>query len=175
MTNLILTGRREPGAGRPAHAQLLGDGLVHLDYGDADSVFLVRVTRVSRERHSLTPPTRLGLVDGRQVALLEVTLANHVTVRLEAEPPDGPDNWSAERLMSVEINVSDDIGTRYRFFSGQAGGDGFERTALLSFRPASPMDATQLLLRLHHVGQDLTEVTIDLDRPSDGSATAALH
>jgi len=79
---IVVTAGRNPDVAEE-HMQLLGDGLVHVDYGEADQVFLVQVTRIPRVR-LLDVARPLGVFDdGMEVWLAGVTVDNYVTVTLE--------------------------------------------------------------------------------------------
>jgi hypothetical protein len=153
-TQLLAFGERE--SSRPprgAWISLLDEGVVHADFGDDDHVFLVTVTQVPRLRLDVGRPV-VASVDGTDVVLSGVEVANHVTVRLELAGPGAeqlhreyerlllawgngggpPPDHPAERLMAIDVRVSDDEGTRYRW----TGGDAHTITATLHFRPAPP-------------------------------------
>jgi hypothetical protein len=163
-TQLLAFGERERiRPPRGAWISLVDDGVVHADFGDDDHVFLVTVTQVPRRRLDVGRPV-VATADGTDVALSGVEVDNHVTVRLafagargdtiRAEyervlqawergagpPPDHP----AERLMAIDVRVSDDVGTRYRW----TGGDAYAITATRHFRPAPPPAATTITVRV---------------------------
>jgi len=185
---IVVTAGRNPDVAEE-HMQLLGDGLVHVDYGEADQVFLVQVTRIPRVR-LLDVPRPLGVFDdGMEVWLAGVTVDNYVTVTLEgrgaaapaalqgyrdqrarweadaqARSDTEPPAWPAERLLAVTLTLRDDVGSDYQINTGQTGGTGREWLHEWSYRPTPPPAATTLHLTAQ-VDQTLT--TLDLALPTN--------
>jgi hypothetical protein len=159
---------------------LIGPGLVDVDYGDPEHVFLVTVTRVPRV-HLPTGSPSVAELDGVQVRLVDVELANHVTVVLEGAGPladqqsqqyaaafeawaaaggrDGePPSWPAERLADLPYRLSDDVGTVYRMSSGEAGGGDHPWRSVWHHLPTPPSDAR--LLRIEFAGVPAVELRL---------------
>ena len=145
---------------------LIGPGLVAVDHGDPDHVFRVAVTQV-RPVHLLTGSPVVGGLDGVEVRLVDVQLANHVSVVLEGTGPAAeelarehgaafeawaasggrsgdPPAWPADRLADVRYRLTDDVGTGYRMTSGSAGGDTSPCRSVWHHLPTPPPDARQL-------------------------------
>jgi hypothetical protein len=177
---IVMTGGRDPREPGETHKQLLGDGLVHVDYGEPGQVFLVRVTRVPRVP-LLDEARPLGFLDDGVAAwLIGVSVDNFVTVMLEgrgaaaesalqryrdeqadreqaagARPDTSPPVWPAERLLAVSLTLSDDAGTKYQIEGAQTGGDGREWVHVWHYRPTPPPEATTVRLAAQ-VGSSLT-------------------
>jgi len=131
------------GAGRlprPAscHRTLLADGVVHVDYADPDHVFLVTVTQVPRV-HLPTGDPVVADLDGVPVRLVDVELANHVTIALAATGP-----VAEQRLADVGYRLTDDVGTEYRLSTGESGGADHPWRARWQHLPTPPPDARLL-------------------------------
>ncbi|MFC6019826.1 hypothetical protein ACFP2T_26920 [Plantactinospora solaniradicis] len=147
----------------------LDDGTFHVDYHDPDHVYLVTVRQVPRIRIPLEQTVLVGEVAGVRAELVQVSLANHVEVVLDAEQgpsreaasddfaaayrrweeqaePGAPPPWPGEQFGNVALAVSDDIGTAYHLVSGQTGGMGTEWEVRWSFRPTPPATAGRLTL-----------------------------
>jgi hypothetical protein len=155
---------------REAWISLVDEGVVHADFGDDDHVFLVTVTQVPRLRPDVGRPV-VASVDGTDVVLSGVEVANHVTVRLELAGPGAeqmnreyerrllawgngagpPPDHPAERLTAIDVRVSDDVGTRYRW----TGGDAHAITATRHFRPAPPPGATTITVQVGDTRMDV--------------------
>jgi hypothetical protein len=135
---------REPGE---THRQLLGDGLVHVDYSEPEQVFLVRVIRIPRVPLLDTARSLGDLGDGIEVWLAGVSVDNYVTVTLEGRGtgaeaalqtyrdqyarweameqahPGAPSlEWPGERLLGVIPTLSDDVDTEYHMDAGENRG-----------------------------------------------------
>ena len=167
-TQLLVLGDRQrlrPGSGRRT---LLTEGVVHVDYDDPEHVFLVTVSQVPRV-HLPTGAPRVAELGGVEVRLVDVELANHVSIVLTGTGPvadqqarqhaaafdawaataaDGRDDdrpeWPASRLLDVRYTVTDDVGTVYRLASGEAGGDDHPWRSVWRHLPTPPPDARQL-------------------------------
>lgn len=188
---LFSAGTRETAVSR--HMQLLEEGLVHVDYGDEDHVFLVRVDEVPRVRLPVPSPRRLAeVLPGLWAELVEVSVANHVRVRLAAEdgpvkqamevryaedfktwagatggePPVQSPSWPAEAIMRLEVGLADDLGTSYQWSSGQAGGERDVWLAERLFRPLPPAAARRLILTYTLDGQPAGRTDVPLVQPS---------
>jgi hypothetical protein len=157
---------------------------LHLDYGDGDRVFLVTVREVPRVPLALDGAVGLGDIDGVEVALVSVAVANHVEVGLDALPgpvrnertrlfeaarsvwetaaSPVPPPWPAEALGPPEIELSDDVGTDYRRVSGETGGEGSPWASLWRFLPRPPEAAGSLTLALTAPGHATVEVGLAL-------------
>lgn len=167
-TNGVMGGRQQEA--RPSTAERLGPGLVHLDYGDLEHVFLVQVTLVPR-RQLLTAPALLGDLDGVPVSLTGVEVANHVSVVLEGEPTgrgqsaDTTAGWPGERLMRMHVAVTDDVGTTYTEATAEAGGEEHPWRAIRRYRPTPPPGAAHLRVHLTFAGGATPSVlTLPLSR-----------
>jgi hypothetical protein len=160
-------------------------GTLHLDYGDDDRVFLVTVREIPRLRLALDDAVAVGEIDGVGVALVSVAVANHVEVRIDAspgpvrdqrtrlfqaaraawetaaQPGTMPPPWPAETLMSLAIEVSDDVATDYRRVFAQAGGEDSPWASVWQFLPCPPEAAGRLNLALT-VGEETVEVDLEL-------------
>lgn len=180
--------RRSKELPRGRHVERLDQGTYHLDYHDSDRVYLLTVRQVLRVRLPFERPYVVGEVDGVRAQLVQVAVANHVEVALDAE--QGParqaalanyvacfEEWAqrgdregwpprcpAERFAVLRPHVSDDIGTPYRFASGQAGGTGTEWEATWRFLPAPPVEARLLTLRFSSPGAP--PIALDLPLPA---------
>ncbi|MCU7726298.1 hypothetical protein ODJ79_21425 [Actinoplanes sp. KI2] len=191
MTTLIevvnsLFGARVSGSpGRSMSA--LGDGAIHLEFPEDDHVYLVTVRQIPRTVLPLDRPVALGELAGVPFQLVRVAVANHVEVTLDAAAgpardaalgayqqlfrqweQDGdvdrhPPAWPAEQLRAVPSTVSDDVGTVYRFQSGEAGGPGTEFRARSNYLPTPPAGATALSLRF--TPRDGAPVEVELPLP----------
>lgn len=178
---IVMTRRRDPREPGETHKHRLGDGLVHVDYGEPDQVFflahVIRVPRVSLQDE----PRPLGVLDaGVEVWLTGVRLDDFVTVTLDgrsvaadaalqtyqaqrasrekamkAQPDDRPPAWPAAHLQAVSLTLSDDLDTAYWIDSGQTGGAGREWRSAWQYRPTPPSKATTL----HLVAQVASSVT----------------
>ncbi|MEV8518149.1 hypothetical protein [Dactylosporangium sp. NPDC051484] len=147
----------------------LDDGAFHVDYHDPDHVYLVTVRQIPRIRLPLECPLIVGEVDGVRAELVQVSLANHIEVTLDAE--QGPSReaalndyktsfkrWAAragrgspppspgEQFGRITLAISDDSGTPYRLASGEFGGTETECSAWWGFRPTPPKIARHLTL-----------------------------
>ncbi|GAA2361464.1 hypothetical protein [Dactylosporangium salmoneum] len=155
---------------RARSVERLDDGTFHVDYHDPDHVYLVTVRQIPRVRLPLERPAPVGQVGGVRAELVQVSLANHIEVVLDAEP--GPPREAAldayltsygqwaeraepgsppppqpgEQFGRIALAVSDDSGTAYRLASGQLGGTGMEWTVRWLFRPTPPVTARRLTL-----------------------------
>jgi hypothetical protein len=174
---------------RETHMQLLGDGLVHVDYGEPEQVFLVQVIPVPRVP-LLDAARPLGdLGDGVEVWLAGVSVDNYVTVTIEGRGagaeaeiqtyrdqfarweatvqtrPGAPSpEWPGERLLGVIPTLSDDVGTEYHIDAGQTGGPDREWLHVWQYRPTPPAEATTLHLAVQ-IGEHVT--TVDLALPGN--------
>ena len=168
--------------------QRLSDEAFHVDYHDADHVYLVTVRQVPRVRLPLERPVRVGDSDGVGVELAEVTVANHVEIVLDGEQGPArdaafeaftarykhweagaargspPPPWPEEQLTRIAIEVSDDIGTAYRKDCGQSGGMGTEWECRLAFLPTPPPTAHSLTVVATPPGGP--RVTVQIPLPS---------
>jgi hypothetical protein len=182
---IVMQPRRYPPQPGETHMQLLGDGLVHVDYGEPEQVFLVRVIRVPRVPLLDTARPLGDLGDGIEAWLVGVSVDNYVTVTLEGRgagaeaavqtyrdqwaivqnhPGAPPPEWPGERLLGVTPTLSDDVDTEYHIDSGQTGGTEREWLHVWQYRPTPPAEATTLHLAVQ-VGERLT--TVDLALPSN--------
>ena len=134
----------------PRWTQVLGDGVLHVSYGDDGPVFLVTVEEVERRRWVPEQPIALGSVAGLDAELVGVVVDNfvHVQLRVVGSVPDHPAEDPALRLSRVQVSIDDGLGTSYEFSAGQFGGTGTERAGQQSFRPRPPTDVDQLVLTL---------------------------
>lgn len=163
---------------------LLGDGLVHVDFGEPDQVYLVQVTPVPRVVVT-DNATQLGVLeDGLEVWLAAVTLDNFVTVKLEGRGPvadsgtvqyrndwasweasgghlHDPPAWPAERLGTIEVTAADDLGTDYQLHNGKSGGDGSEWLVVRRYMPTAPPGASTLRICVH-LGAQVETVELPL-------------
>lgn len=165
-----LCGGATPPASRTASR--MSPGTFRLDYGDCDHVFVLTLTQLPCRQLGPAGPLLIGHVDGLDVQLTAVVVDTHVHVDLDipesarraemfrayqasferwaaslpndVEPPAQP----GDRLMTVAITVTDDIGTPYTFHSGRSGGSGTEWQARRSFVPVPPIGATSLKVSL---------------------------
>ena len=185
---IVMRPRRDPREPGDTDKQLLGDGLVRVDYGEPGQVFLVQVTQVPRV--SLLDAARPlgGLDDGIEVWLAGVTVDTFVAVTLQgrgaggesalqrykdqragwdaavqARPDAASPAWPAERLLVVNLTLSDNLGTEYQINSGQTGGMGREWLNVWHYLPMPPPEATTLHLA-GQVGDDIT--TLELALPA---------
>jgi len=161
----------------------LSDGVVHVDLGDPDRVFLVTVTEVPRRR-LLAEPVVVADLDGVDVHLVGVEVDNVVTVRLEGrgpaarerlasygrlrgawdvEPVGAPPPWPAALLRSIDVVVTDDLGTPYRPHTAECGGEGREWLHVAHLRPYPPVAARTLRLSFRCSGGRTTTVELPLD------------
>jgi hypothetical protein len=178
--------------GRDRSAFRAAPGVLHLDYGEDEGVFLVTVQQVPRIRLPLGAPVHVATVDGVGIALVSVALANHVEVRLDALPgprqaeltgafeaehgawaaaaqPDAmPPPWPAESCTALGIAVADDVGTAYVRAFGQAGGDGTPCETRATFRPQPPDEATSLILTFTAPDAEPATVTLPLQADRRG-------
>ncbi|MDN4161105.1 hypothetical protein [Nocardioides abyssi] len=166
------TATRRPDGGLHRLSRL-DEGVYAIDHGDDDHAFLLSVERVPRLRWKPQGPVPIGPVDGIMATCTGVTVDNFVHIRLTAAPSaerdrltrdhqDAFEQWAstpkgtrgdpptepAERLLRVQMSVSDDLGTTYEIRMGQCGGTGTEWDASQSFRPRPPGDATELRVEL---------------------------
>ncbi|WBB68830.1 hypothetical protein [Micromonospora sp. WMMD812] len=184
---LFRPGRPEP-LSVARSVERLDDGTFHVDYDDADHVYLVTVRQVPRLQLPVERPLPVGEVAGVGAQLVRVAVANHVEVTLDAEPGaaraaatsdftarharweaeaapgTAPPPWPAEQFGRITITLSDDVGTRYRVASGQDGGPGTEWTVRRSFRPTPPVTARRLTLDFS--SPTGPSVRVDLPLPS---------
>jgi hypothetical protein len=183
---------RHPGAesAPPASRSVerLGDGAFHVDYHDPDHVYRVTVHQVPRIRLPFERPAFVGEAAGVRAELVQVSLANHIEVMLDAEQGSPrevalnhymasyrqweeraehrspPPEWPAELFRRVALAVTDDSGTPYRLASGQLGGTGTEWTVWWRFLPTPPVTARRLTLEFtSHAGMP---VRINLALPT---------
>jgi hypothetical protein len=177
---LVMKPGRDPREPGETHKQLLGDGLVHVDYNEPEQVFLVRVIRVPRVPLLDTARSLGDLGDGIEVWLAGVSVDNYVTVTLEGRGvgaaaaletyrdqfarweateqthPGAPSpEWPAERLMRVIPTLSDDVDTEYHIDAGENRGP--EWLHVWQYRPTPPAEATTLHLAVQ-VGEHLITV-----------------
>jgi hypothetical protein len=168
---------------RETHMQLLGDGLVHVDYGEPEQVFLVQVIQVPRVP-LLDAARQLGdLGEGVEVWLAGVSLDNYVTVTIEGRgagaeaeiqtyrdqfarweatvqnPGTQSPEWPGERLLGVIPTLSDDVDTQYDIDAGQTGQR--EWMHVLQYRPTPPAEATTSHLTVQ-IGEHVTTVNLAL-------------
>ncbi|WP_406038695.1 hypothetical protein OG799_26490 [Micromonospora sp. NBC_00898] len=186
--------RHQPEPPPASSVERLGDGALHVDYHDPDHVYLVTVSQVPRIRLPLQRPLAVGEVGGVRAQLVQVALANHIEVTLDAEqgpsrqaglsdfldryenwgqradPESPPPQWPAEAFTRLIPGVSDDIDTPYRLASGQAGGSGTEWEVHWSFLPTPPVEARLLTLRFSPPSG--TPVKIDLPLPPASAQSA---
>jgi hypothetical protein len=188
-------GRRDavpPSAGDPSIARLdlmdprVPRATLHLDYGDGDHVFLVTIREVPRVPLTLDQAVRVGDIDGVEVALASVAIANHVEIGLDAlpgpirnerthlfqaarasweaaaQPGSVPPPWPAESLRPLVIGLSDDVGTDYRHVSGESGGEDTPWAAIWRFLPRPPEAAGQLRLAFTAPGQATVDIELRL-------------
>ena len=189
-TAVTLHGFADAEAPRPPlrYQELLAPGVVHVDYADPDHVFRVTVEQVDRRRLTV-PSTAAAQLADITVRVSAVTADTHLTVNLEGTgaaadavaaehhrafqdwqssygpgtPMAAPPPWPSNRLMDeVHVHVSDDVGTEYRFASGEAGGHDTPWTAIRRYLPAPPPDATALDLVLVVADQPDVHVTLPL-------------
>jgi hypothetical protein len=167
----------------------LDDGAFHVDYHDPDHVYLVTVRQIPRIQLPLERPLIVGEVDGLRAELVQVSLANHIEVTLDAEqgPPretalndymtsfsrwadraerGSPPQSPGERFGRIALAVSDDSGTPYRLASGAFGGTGTECSAWWGFRPTPPETARRLTLDFTSPAG--TPISVDLPLPPFG-------
>jgi hypothetical protein len=134
----------------------------------------------------LERPVFVGEVAGVRAELVQVSLANHIEVTLDAEQGPAretalngylaayrqweeraergspPPQWPAERFGAIALALSDDRGTPYRLASGQLGGMGTEWTARWLFRPTPPVTAHRLTLDFTSPGETPVRISIAL-------------
>ncbi|NMR21658.1 hypothetical protein [Cellulomonas fimi] len=136
-------------------------------------VFEIRIDAGRRAPRAPLPidDVLLGTLDDVEVHLTSVVVGPDVTVTLEGQGPEAgrtvhtdrkaraaweesmqhipsrPPPWPAERLMELSLELTDNLGTRYAFYSGNAGGRGQEWRYTAGFRPAPPQEATTLTVR----------------------------
>jgi hypothetical protein len=139
-------------------------------------VFVLTLQQVPRRRLGPDTPVRVGRIDDLEVDLNAVIVDTGIHVDLsirdsprrdalllefqadfdswaalrdrDAEPPRNP----GERLLTVTISITDDVGTTYTSHQARAGGTGTEWQARRSFLPAPPSRARQLAVALHTPG-----------------------
>jgi hypothetical protein len=179
--------------GGPRHArsmEVIGDGVIHVEYPEDDHVYLVTVRRIPRIVLPLQGPLRVGALAGVPVQLVRIAVANHVQVILDAAP--GPERdaaladfeqryrqweqdsnrnrqppaWPAEQLSAIPIAIFDDLGTVYRSHSAEAGGHGTEFRSRRNFLPAPPQQAKRLTVQVTPSEGTPVEVEIPLPRAS---------
>ncbi|KAB1913466.1 hypothetical protein [Micromonospora sp. AMSO31t] len=179
---------------RAGSVDRLDNGTFHVDYHDSDHVYLVTVRQVPRIRLPLARPVLVGRVAGVRAELVQVSVANHIEVRLDAEPGPPretalrhylasyqqweeraehgapPPPWPAEQFKRISLAVSDDVGTPYRLISGQLGGMGTEWALHWGFRPPPP--ATARRLTLDFTSPDGAPAKIDLPLPHAETKTS---
>ncbi len=162
------------------HRELLGPGLVHADFSDPDHVFLVTVHQVPRQRLLAGPRDVLRTPGGLVVQLLGVEVANHVTVTLSAagpvadaaaagyrvaldawaaDPGGDPPPFPAQGFTPSQLQLHDDVGTRYAWTSADMGHVDDPWRYVLRSRPTPPPDARRLTVRV------VDGETVDLDLP----------
>jgi hypothetical protein len=184
VVNSLFDPRNRPPRGRAM--QRLGDGMVHVEYPEDDYVYLVTVQQVPRTVLPLERPIAVGEPNRMPVQLIQVAVANHVEVTLDAAPGPArdaalaafgegyrrwerdddqgrPPAWPAEQFGTISIAVVDDLGTVYRRESGEAGGHGTEFRSRWNFLPAPPAAAGWLTLRF--TPQAGTPVEVELSLP----------
>ena len=92
VVNSLFDPRNRPPRGRAM--QRLGDGMVHVEYPEDDYVYLVTVQQVPRTVLPLERPIAVGEPKGMPVQLIQVAVANHVEVTLDAAPaPPATRRW----------------------------------------------------------------------------------
>lgn len=137
-------------------------------------VFEIRVDAGRRAPRAPLPIKEMLLctLDSVDVHLTSVVIGPDVTITLEGRGPEAdriaqadrekraaweesmrhtrtrPLPWPAERLAELTLELTDDLGTRYDWFSGDAGGGGQEWRYTAGFRPQPPQGATTLTVRL---------------------------
>ncbi|MGI5153038.1 hypothetical protein ACQEVC_42780 [Plantactinospora sp. CA-294935] len=173
-------------APRVRSVERISDGALHVDYHDPGHVYLVTVRRVPRIRLPLERPVPVGVVGGVQAELVQVSVANHIEVTLDAEPGPAretslrdylssygqweertahatpPPQWPAEQFRRIAVEVSDDVDTPYRLVSGQLGGTGSESTVQWGFRPPPPAAARRLTLTFTSPDGPLAKIDLPL-------------
>ncbi|MBE1485355.1 hypothetical protein [Plantactinospora soyae] len=182
----------------PGSVELLDDGTFHVDYHDPEYVYLVTVRQVPRVRLPLDRSMPVGEVAGVPAELVQVSIANHVDVLLDAGPgpsrdaasndfaaayrqwerqaePDTPPPWPGEQLGAIALAVSDDVGTSYRRVSGQTGGPGKEWQVRWSFRPTPPATAGRLTLDFTPPAGAAVRIDLPLPPASDPGTAGAVH
>ncbi|MFD0523884.1 hypothetical protein [Paractinoplanes durhamensis] len=147
----------------------LSDGVYHVDQHDEDHVYLLTVQCIPRVRLEFDRPFTVGEIAGVPADLVEVTVANHVEVTLDATPgaqrfDEGAPSGSspAEELAQITVTVADDAGTSYQLTSGQAGGPGTEWQVRWNFQPAPPPTARHLTLHFTAPGTAPAEIRLPL-------------
>ncbi|MCO7220745.1 hypothetical protein [Klenkia sp. PcliD-1-E] len=162
------------------YRELLDPGLVHADFSDPDHVFLVTVRQVPRQRLLDEPRDVLRTPGGLVIRLLQVEVANHVTVTVsaagpvadaaaagyraaldawEVAPGGEPPAFPAEGFSPSQVQLRDDVGTRYAWTSAETGHPEDPWRYVLRSRPTPPPDARRLTVRL------VDGETVHLDLP----------
>ena len=137
-----------------------------VDYGAEDEVFDLAVTRVRRRRLGVPDPAVVARLEGVDVSLVSVALADQVEVTLDAgtvgpSPSSGWEAWPAELITrGVTMTLADDAATRYRFTHGEAGGESHPWRVHRRFLPLPPPRAT--VLRLGFTTADHPPVTLSI-------------
>jgi hypothetical protein len=164
---IVMRPRRDPREPGETHKHLLGDGLVRVDYGEPGQVFLVQVAQVPRVPLIDAARALGGLDDGIEVWLADVTVDTFAGVTLEGRgdaaqsalqtykderagwegavqdlPDAAAPAWPAERLLVVNLTLSDNQATQYQINSGQTGGTGREWMNVWHYLPMPPPEAT---------------------------------
>jgi hypothetical protein len=154
VSDVVRALRVEPGDETERHAELLHDGRgLHVDFGEADQVFLVSVQRIPRRWLTVPSESTVGRIDGTVIAVHSVAIANHLEVTLDAvdapevaiPAPSDARPWPGDRVMrKIHVAMSDERSTAYRLVSGEAGGEEHPWRACLRFLPLPPPNATVL-------------------------------
>ncbi|MCU1623266.1 MAG: hypothetical protein JWL79_2111 [Frankiales bacterium] len=163
------------GGPRSRSVRRLTDSSCLVDYGEPDQVFLVSVQRIPRLHLGPDEPVHLGELGGLQVQLTAVTVDHEVAVHLQFEDDDrrraqeGED--VAQRLATVTLTITDDLGTEYGRTFGRFGGSGTEFEGAWLFQPQPPAQARQLRVTAHAAGNEPAVVTLDLPTTSKEDPT----
>jgi hypothetical protein len=143
--------------------EVLDEGVVHIDYGDPDHLFIARIQVVPRLRLPVREDV-VTQVEEVDVRIVDVSVHNFISVTVRGigsaadsierdyeekyaawlEDPSGQSpTYPAERLSLLTLSVQDDLGTRYEFRSGMAGGED-PWAFTWRFTPTPPDTATGL-------------------------------
>lgn len=176
VTNWVVSGKRV--AQSPSMAERLAEGVIHLDYGDPGKVYLVTVQAVRRLCLPIVPSETLAKFGDTYAELVRIEVANHLTVVLEmrfakdlaaATVMISESGWLGDGLADLTIDIRDNLGTRYRFVSGESGGDDNPTRALRRFLPLPPPSVSRLVIgvtmpKAIHPDSEYTEVTVNLEQ-----------